>query len=197
MRDPKKNFFQGLLQLTILVYFLRHSTRLGTDLVTNLNQINTNLDYFYYNDLYNLPAPPSIHQHSPQLYGELELLRLTNNINNRINNNRNSQINESSEYLNSNYRIKESRQYLNDISLLNLIQKINQTDYEHNFTQFGRNIHQQIFVAPASFSESTANPKEIRNLSETRLLLNSIELNWNNQLTKEVNLIIGLILRVF
>jgi hypothetical protein len=190
MRDQKKNFLQGLLQLTILVYFFRHSTRLGTDLISNLNQINTNIDY--YNDLYNLPTV----QHysslpQQQLHGELELLRLNSRINSNNNQNQNRNISESvsSEYLNSNYRIKESRQYLNDISLLNLIQKINQTNHvdSTNFSHFERNLHPDIiFIAPASFSESNNNPKEIRNLSETRLLLNSIELNWNNQLTKEV-----------
>ena len=179
MREIKKSFFQSFLQLTILVYFFRQSTRFSTDLVlSNLNnQINTN-------DLYNLPA---------HLSHPLDLIRFNNNIENtlhrynninNINNSNHNHILSDTDHLNRYYRIKESRQYVNDIRLLNLIHKIDQNSNSSNTQSQITVTLPYLFIAPASFASSNINPKELRNLSETTLLINSIELNWNTQLTK-------------
>jgi hypothetical protein len=207
MREFKKSFLPTLLQLSILVYFLRHSTRLGSDLtattiastaaVAGFNRIG--FDYFYLN------LPVSISHHEDSLHGELDLLRLNFN---SLSNQDSTSSRIINQYTNGNYLPKETRQYLNDLGVLNLINKINQTaelgQNNSNPLNSNFNFHQRIFIAPASFSESAPNPKDSRDLSETRLLLNSIELNWNNQLTKEVNcylfnleLLIKLILFLF
>lgn len=69
--------------------------------------------------------------------------------------------------LDHNYRTKEQNEaYMNTVRSLNR--------------------HRDLFVAPASFVSTSTNPKDLINLSETRLLLlNSIE--FNNQLSKEVS----------
>lgn len=124
MREFKKYFFEGLLQLTILATLLRHNVYdhdyLDMDIYERGNLTRQELAYL---DHKLKPDPSS------QLRSELRRL----------------------DRLNA--RIQPP--------------------------------HDLVVAAPSYFYMNNSNQKEIINLSETRLLLNSIEFN-NNQLTKEV-----------
>ncbi len=186
MRENKKNFFHSLLQLTILVYFFRQSTRLSTDLL-----LNNNVDsYSSSPTTANRPFLLNYNQLLLSVYDSIDLQTsssISNSLsstNNNYNNSRNTNHSISAQYT-----LKESRQYVDDLRILNLINKINNTAAHLEQQQQNQSNNFSFFVAPATYSNPTTSHKELINLSETRLLLNSIELNWNNQLTKEVILI--------
>lgn len=159
MRELKKNFFLHLLQLTILAYFFRQSTRFSSP-------------FDYSSDLLLTSSISSTIQR--RLYQSNEEAE-------------NSIFNRSTDQV----RLKETRQYLNDIRLLNLIKKLNSTEQQNNFntTQHIAPIQPFLFILPA-LADPTSYHKSIINQSETRLLLNSIELNRNNnrQLTKDIQM---------
>ena len=99
-------------------------------------------------------------------FGQLDLLFLNDNFN---------QFNETSHHLNNQYRHKELAIIHKDLKLLNIL----------NTLQIQPNSN--LILLPASFLNNTNNnQRNIVDLTETRLLLNSIELNLNNPTLKKV-----------
>lgn len=163
MRDFKKHFFTSLIQLTILANVFRQNSRYS-------NLINdSHSNYFLTSD-----------SNTTLLDGQLDLILLRDNshFNSRF-----DDTSRSTSNLNNNYRTKETLSYLKDLKLINLLNRYNLSP---SFTSFN---HNPILLLPASFLNSTnTNQKDIGDLTETRLLLNSIELNLNNPTLKKVNL---------
>ena len=87
-----------------------------------------------------------------------------------LNNNNNNYLNIHSNLT----RQKELEFYLRDIQLAKRLNKLSIPN-------------QRLILLPASFLEGTNNQKEALELSETRILLNSIELNNNNPTLRKVN----------
>lgn len=116
------------------------------------------------NQLYNLPAYLTVNSHHPH---------------------RNHQSENQDSHLSLVYRTKEASQYLDDIRILNLINRIDHQESSTTNNNTSNLTIPYLIVAPATSFASTSS-KDLINLSETRLLLNSIELNWSNQFTKEV-----------
>lgn len=131
MREFKKHFFEGLLQLTILATLLRHNTYDELNLITN--------------------SPLAFEQDDDNLRTYLDLKLAPSNTSDEL------------RLLN-----RLSAQQLRPPSPPPLVLP-----------------PQQFIVAPVYRYLNNSTQKDIINLSETRLLLNSIEFN-NNQLTKEV-----------
>ena len=166
MRDFKKYFFETLIQLAILANVFRGNNRHPTDVNHNvmqtieLNSTSSELDYlFLSNNIYSPAAPPFYHY--PQNFS--------------------TEIENDNNYMNSNFRGKEAQSYVNDIRW---IQRLNRLGSRQSPSPIS-NTQNFLFVAPASFSYNSNNQKELNRLSETRLLLNSIETS-NNQFNKEV-----------
>jgi hypothetical protein len=178
MKEFKKYFFETLIQLAILANVFRENGR------------------------YTVPEAPSITSGSNYLGrvfqtieldsngGDLDYLFLNDNISNRY-----SQYNEghdhnstnfnSSDFSmeNGNYINKQTDTYLNDIRFF---RRLNSRSNPNTQTRVG-NMNNFLFIAPATFSYTNSNQKELNRLSETRLLFNSIEANINNnQFSKEV-----------
>ena len=179
MKDFKRYFFETLIQLAILANVFRENSRHSMPAISSrsrnylsgvlqtieLDATGGEFDYLLLNDMNRHP--------SHTFYG----------------NDMTSQpFENSSDFMNENYRIKETDTYLNDIRLL---QRFNRLNSRHTPSGNSRNVAGQmnnfLFVAPASFSYTNSNQKELSRLSETRLLFNSIEANINsNQFNKEV-----------
>ena len=158
MRDFKKFFFTSLLQLTILANVFRQNSRYSN----LINDSNSNL--FLTSDQNNTTL------------GQLDLILLRHSTSHF------NQFNDTSQSnLNNYYRTKETLAYQKDLHLINLLNRYNLSS---TFTNFNQN---PILLLPASFLNSSSNnQKDISDLTETRLLLNSIELNFNNPTLKKV-----------
>lgn len=148
MREFKKYFFEGLLQLSILAALLRHNS------IYLPSAGNEHLDLQEYMGL-------SIENE----FGHLEV--------------------SSADYLDKFDLALNTSSRLNDEELRRLSRLNARIQQQVRLPQ--RQPAQRIIVAPSYFYLNNSNQKDIINLSETRLLLNSIEFN-NNQLTKEVRM---------
>lgn len=157
MRDFKKHFFETLIQLTILANVFRHN-----------------------NHPFSTTSPEGDHQHYPLFnlnlsqqsfqsqYTEPDLLFLQDNFN----------FSATIDNLNQeNYRVKEVRSYFNE---LNLINRQNQQLSRALPIPRQETLLPNIVLQPASAIYPSNNHKRIIDLSETRILLNSLELNANN-----------------
>jgi hypothetical protein len=162
MRDFKKYFFESLLQLTILASVFRQNSRFT--LITNNNNLNDSLIRSY---------SRTFEQYST--IGQLDFLFYRENLNQTSNS-----INETS----GSYRSKEIISNLKDLQTINIFNRFNL----HTLNNQIPNIpSQNLLLLPASFlNNTTNNQKGLVDLTETRLLLNSIELNLNNPILKKV-----------
>ena len=180
MRDFKKYFFQSLLQLTILATVFRQNSRY-TNLINHNSHNNNNI---FLDDSYSNYLSSSEHNST---IGQLDLLLLRENY---FNSNYSAlDLNESSHtFLNSNYRSKETFSYLKDLRLINLLNR-HDTQLSSPFALLNNpvTVHSpNLLLLPASFLNNTNNQKSVVDLTETRFLLNSIELNLNNPILKKV-----------
>jgi hypothetical protein len=180
MRDFKKHFFQSLLQLTILATVFRQNSR-----YTNLINHNcTNNNNIFFNDSYSDYLSSS---ENNSTIGQLDLLLLREHFNSNYSS---LDLNEHSHaYLNSNYRSKETFSFLKDLRIINLLNR-HSLQLSSPFAILNNPIPavhtQNLLLLPASFLNNSNNHKSVVDLTETRFLLNSIELNLNNPILKKV-----------
>ena len=157
MREFKKHFFETLIQLTILVNVFR----LNNHPFSTTSQENDDQQY----PLFNLNLSQQSFQRQ---YTELDLLFLQDNF----------IFSASIDNLNQeNYLVKEVRSYFNELNLIN-----RQNQQLSRALPIPRPEPQlpNIVVQPASAIYPSNNHKRIIDLSETRILLNSLEFNANN-----------------
>ena len=174
MREFKKYFFETLIQLAVLANVFRGTTRHSTHLMERGGVLQT------------------IELNSTS--GELDYLFLSENLNLNTayqNNFSNEDDNINMNYVNSNYGVKEAEAFMNDIRFIQRMNRLATSRHSPNRnipSPLTGNNQNFLFVAPASFSYTNNNQKELSRLSEARLLLNSLEqANNNNQFSKEVN----------
>ena len=178
MKEFKKYFFETLIQLAILANVFRENSRFT---VPEASSIASGPGY-------SGRVFQTIELDSNG--GDLDYLFLNNNISNRY-----SQYNEGHDHNSTNFNSsdfsmdhgsyinKQTDTYLNEIQFL---RRLNSRSNPNTRTRVG-NMNNFLFVAPATFSYTNNNQKELNRLSETRLLFNSIEANINNnQFSKEV-----------
>lgn len=185
MREFKKYFFEGLLQLTILAALMRQQ---------NVILPPGSGQFFDYFNLY--PNEPS--------YGLLRNVINANVSNNNSNFSSFLDLNNTFLYkfdsggggtagllndsLSSSAASSRLSEELRQLNRLNA--RLNNAHQQHSIASnsFIQPPAQHYIVAPSYFYlNNNNNPKDMTsNRSETRLLLNSLEFNNNNQLTKEV-----------
>lgn len=156
MRDFKKHFFETLIQLTILANVFRQNNH-------PFSPASPESDDQQY-PLFNLNSQQSFQSQ----YTEPDLLFLQDNFN----------FSASIDNLNQeNYRVKEVRSFFNELNLIN-----RQNQQLSRALPIPRPEPQlpNIVLQPASAIYPSNNHKRIIDLSETRILLNSLELNANN-----------------
>lgn len=157
MRDFKKHFFETLIQLTILANVFRQNNH-------PFSTTSPEGDH----QQYPLFFPNLTQQSFQSQYTEPDLLFLQDifNVSTCIDN-----LNQE------NYRVKEVRSYFNELNLIN-----RQNQQLSRALPFQRQESQlpNIVLQPASAIYPSNNHKRIIDLSETRILLNSLELNANN-----------------
>lgn len=197
MKELKKYFFETLIQLTILATLFRQNGRLlnesSNDLVFGVLDTDENLNIgggggFLFAPERGIidPRPYLPNVNDLRLGDSFQLLNdnltfLKNNITDRtqycLNRHKSSGL------------VQRELKILIQLVKKNTAMSTTTTPiYPRNnlFYQFYHPRIDQYFVLPASFYSSCNNQKDIINLSETRLLLNSIELN-NNQIIKVLN----------
>ncbi len=164
MRDFKKYFFESLLQLTILASVFRQNSRFTFITNNNNNNLNDSLIRSYTRTF----EPYST-------IGQLDFLFYRENLNQT-----NNLINETS----GSYRSKEIISNLKDLQAINIFNRFNLHPLNNQIPNIPS---QNLLLLPASFlNNTTSNQKGLVDLTETRLLLNSIELNLNNPILKKV-----------
>jgi hypothetical protein len=168
MKDFKKYFFETLIQLAVLANVFRENSRHTEPLNTISSRSQSYLGGVFQTIEINSTST-----------SELDYLLLNDNQYSIY-----QDVDNNSVYLNDNRFIaKEAATYLNDIRLL---QRFNNRLDPRRIIGHNNINNNFLFVAPASFSYANNNQKELSRLSETRLLLNSIEANLNNnQFNKE------------
>jgi hypothetical protein len=165
MRDFKKYFFETLIQLTILANVFRQNYQpITTTAPTTTTTTTSNSNAYHFHSLLN-----NNFNISQGDYTEQDLLFLRENLNLAFVDN----LNRDS------YRAKEIQSYLNELNFIN-----NQNQQLTRRLSIRRPVSQQQFpnivIQPASAIYPNNNHKQIIDLSETRILLNSLELNANN-----------------
>lgn len=152
MRNFKKYFFESLIQLTILANVFRQNNQF-----TSLTE-----PYF--------AEPGNNYQYSPLSYsiqnryisGEIDLLLLNED---RLNGLARNHSTENQESLNNNYALKETQSYFDEMRMIDRLNRLTRPSTP------------QMIVQPASALCMVNNHKQTIDVSETRTLLNSIELN--------------------
>lgn len=169
MRNFKKYFFESLIQLTILANVFRQNNQF-TSLIGDpffSDQFNSNR-YFTY-----LSTPVN------QTSGDLDLLLLNENLNlHLVSNSSSSQQQNEQEFMNSNSRVKEAQSYFDESRAIERLDRLTRPDSPLRIRQPAN-----IVLQPASAIYLSNNHKGIIDLSEMRILLNSLELNAQNDHT--------------
>lgn len=185
MREFKKYFFEGLLQLTILAALMRQNNIMpslsSSSSLTRGDYHRQFIDYFNW------------YPHSSSSNGSTTLplnvnLSLVDHLASHIYLDKLASDPNLDTLLSSSSSSSRLNDELRRLNRLNA--RIQQQQQQHNHqTQQSNYINQppvqHFIVAPSYFYMNNNNPKDHTDRSETRLLLNSIEFN-NNQLTKEV-----------
>jgi hypothetical protein len=131
-----------------------------------------------YNRFNQLDEPMFNSFHDAIAAGDLNMLMRTENFNQNNRSSNNGSL-ESDTFLNYNYRVKETQSYMNELKLIDRLNRLTSSASLSN---------PNLILFPASYIDnSNNNPKELNDLSETRILLNSIELNPNNHTLRKVS----------